>query len=159
VEANSWYLSREGFSVAAIDSSSIAMEHLRLRLKNENLEAFLGCGDFTQLEFKESYFDCIIDVSSLCYIPEDKIEDVMKQLHTVLKPGGRIFSMTPADDCARSVFNSINDVKLNARFQSAETAMKNFKEFKDINLKMCTYDLDRGDVFNVKLWVLDAVKK
>src|SRR5882672_8542801 len=72
--ANTWYLAREGFSVAAIDGSTLAMERLRLRLKEENLEAFLGCGDITKLDFKPDYFDCIIDISSLCYIQGDEIK-------------------------------------------------------------------------------------
>src|SRR5215475_6242950 len=72
--ASTWYLAREGFSVAAIDSSAVAMERLRKRLADEKLEAFMMCGDISRLEFKENYFDSIIDISSLCYVPKDKIE-------------------------------------------------------------------------------------
>jgi 2-polyprenyl-3-methyl-5-hydroxy-6-metoxy-1,4-benzoquinol methylase len=155
--SSSWFLAREGFSVAAIDSSPAAMERLRLRLKDENLEAFLGCGDITQLEFKPDYFDCVIDISSLCYLHKDKIEAMMKQLYAVLKPNGRIFSLTPTDNCSKTVFNYTADgLNIPARFQTADEAIKNFKSFKDVNLHEYNYDIDRG---HISLWVIDAIKK
>jgi len=154
--ASTWYLAREGFSVAAIDGSQVAMERLRLRLKNESLEAFLGCGDITSLEFKPDYFDCIVDVSSLCYIPKDKIENLMKQLHAVLKPGGRVFSITPADDCIKAPFDhTIDGVDLKARFQTADEASKNFKDFKDLSILSYSYFVDKD---RVNLWCISALK-
>jgi len=159
--ASAWYLSREGFSVAAIDGSAVAMERLRERLRSENLEAFLGCGDFTKLEFKPDYFDCIIDVSSLCYVQKDKIEDVMKQLHTVLKPGGRFFSITPTNECAKPPFDhTVNGVNLEARFQDHIEAAKNFKGFKDVNLNSYSYDVRKNNVCQrINLWVITAEKE
>src|SRR5258706_937311 len=155
--STTWYLAREGFSVAAIDGSQVAMERLRLRLKNESLEAFLGCGDITSLEFKPDYFDCVVDVSSLCYIPKDKIENLMKQLYAVLKPGGRFFSITPADDCIKAPFDhTIDGVNLKARFQTADEASKNFKDFKDFSITPYSYYVDKGEV---NLWVVHAIKK
>jgi len=154
--SSSIFLAKEGFSIAAIDGSQVAMERLRLKLRDENLEAFLGCGDITKLEFKPNYFDCIVDISSLCYIEKDKIGDVMMQLHLVLKPDGRIFSITPADDCVRSPFNHvINDINLKARFQTHEEALKNFKNFKDVNLWPYMYYVDAG---RVNLWVINGKK-
>ncbi len=155
--SSTWYLAREGFSVAAIDGSTVAMERLRIRLKDEVLEAFLGCGDITALEFKPDYFDCVVDVSSLCYIPKDKIENLMKQLHAVLKPGGRFFSITPAEDCIKSPFeHTIDGVNLRARFQTADEASKNFKNFKDLSITPYSYYVDKGEV---NLWVIQAIKK
>ncbi len=154
--SSTWYLAREGFSVAAIDGSTVAMEKLRVRLKDEALEAFLGCGDITSLEFKPDYFDCVVDVSSLCYIQKDKIEHLMKQLHAVLKPGGRFFSITPANDCIKAPFDhTIDGVNLKARFQIADEAVKNFKNFKDLSILPYNYYVDKG---RVNLWVLEAVK-
>lgn len=156
--ASTWYLAREGFSVAAIDSSVVAMERLRLRLEKEKLEAFMMCGDISRLEFKPDYFDAIIDISSLCYLPQDKIEGLMKRLHTVLKPGGRFFSITPCNDSAREPFNhTIDKVSLGARFLTYSEAYDNFKDFKEIKISTYIYQVDRVDGA-VKLWVITAEK-
>ena len=156
VGSSSWYLAREGFSVAAIDGSSVAMEKLRCRFEEEKLEAFFGCGDITKLEFKPDYFDCIIDVSSTCYISKDEIDAFMSNLYKVLKPGGRFFSITPADDCVKAPFDhTIDGVHLRARFQTHDQALRNFKNFKDLNISGYNYSVDKG---RVNLWVVDAVK-
>lgn len=156
--ASSWYLAREGFSVAAIDSSPVAMENMRKRFEKENLEAFMMCGDVVNLEFKPNYFDGIVDISSLCYIPQDKITGLMSRLYTVLKPGGRFFSISPTNDCAIEPFNhTINKVSLRARFMTYPEAYDNFKEFKEIKISTYTYQVDRVDG-RVKLWVIQAEK-
>jgi len=150
-------VSSKGRIFSAIDGSAVAMERLRERLKSENLEAFLGCGDFTKLEFKPDYFDCIIDVSSLCYVQKDKIEDVMKQLHTVLKPGGRFFSITPTNECAKPPFDhTIDGVSLKARFQTYDEAIKNFRSFNDLSISSYDYDVEKG---RIHLWVITAEKE
>jgi len=149
-----WYLAREGFSVAGIDGSKVAMERLRIRLEEDKLEAFLGCGDITQLDFKENYFDCIIDISSLCYIPDDKIKDMMSKLHKVLKPGGRFFSIAPTEDCSKDVFNE-NGI---ARFDHYEEIENKFKDFKDVSINSWCYELNRGQWHRIDLWVVEAEK-
>jgi SAM-dependent methyltransferase len=158
--ASTWYLSREGFSVAAIDKSRVAIERLKERLVKDNLEAFIGCGDISKLEFKPDYFDAVIDISSLCYIPYESIAEVMKSLHKVLKPGGKIFSLTPTDNCAEPPFNhTIDGVSLNARFQSYADARRNFNDFKEVVLNSCGYDVGRGESWQrINLWVIEATK-
>jgi len=158
VGASTWFLAREGFSVAAIDSSKIAISRLKDRLEKEGLEAFIGCGDIAQLEFKEDYFDAIIDISSICYVPQEKAEPLMKQLYKVLKDNGKFFSITPAVSCAKEPFNNpMDDAELNARFQSYDELCDIFKDFQDIKINSYTYTVDRQDG-RVKLWVVEATK-
>lgn len=160
VGASTWYLSREGFSVVAIDRSPVAMERLRVRLKSENLEAFMGCGDISKLDFKPDFFDAIIDISSLCYVPIDDLVGVMKSLHKVLKPGGKFFSMTPTDTCAEPPFNhTIEGVNLNARFQNYLDVRRNFNDFSEVIINTCGYDVGSGESWQrVNLWVIEATK-
>jgi 2-polyprenyl-3-methyl-5-hydroxy-6-metoxy-1,4-benzoquinol methylase len=160
VGASTWYLSREGFSVAAIDKSRVAIQKLRERLTNEGLEAFIGCGDISKLEFKSDYFDAIIDISSLCYIDYESIAGVMKNLHKVLKPGGKFFSITPTDTCAEAPFNhTIDGVNLNARFQGWNDARRNFNDFKKVVMNTCGYDVGNGESWQrINLWVIEATK-
>lgn len=160
VGASTWYLAREGFSVAAIDSSIVAIDTLKHRLEKENLEALLACGDITKLELKEDFFDAIIDVSSLCYVPEADIGNLMKGLYRVLKPGGRMFSICPTNECARNPFNkTIDDVDLEARFQTYDQARDNFRDFSGVNMSTCSYSVGVGENEQlINLWVIDAVK-
>lgn len=153
---NTWYLAKEGFSVAAIDSSPIAMERLRLRLEKENLEAFLGCGDITQLELKENYFDAIIDVSSLCYVPDDKIQPLLKGLKRVLKPGGKLFSIAPTYYSVREPFTHVVDgVETPARFLDVLEVQGLYGETFNIKWATCSYPVKAG---RVELWIVEGVK-
>jgi|SRR5882672_7985121 len=153
--ASSWFLAREGFSVAAIDGSLVAIEKIKDRLTKERLEAFLACGDITQLEFKSDFFDAIIDINSLCYIQKDKIEGVMQSLFKVLKPGGRIFSMSPADNCSKLIFNEIEE----ATFQNYLEIKQSFNNFSDVKINTLSYDLERGEDWqHIHLWIVEAVK-
>ena len=161
--SSTWYLAREGFSVVAIDWSAQAMELLRLRLKFENLEALLGQGDITkldQLPLRPDFFDCVVDVSSLCYVPQDKITSVMKSLHFSLKPGGRFFSIAPTAICPKDIFNNmIEGVEFNASFRTQLEMVDLFKDFEDIKVSSYTYDVARDDEpQHVRLWVTTAQK-
>lgn len=156
VGANTWYLANEGFSVAAIDGSNIAMERLRLKLEKMGLEAFLGCGDITKLDFKPDYFDAIIDVSSLCYVDEKEIKPLMEKLHTVLKPGGKVFSQWPTYWSVRDPFiHTIKGVNLRARFLEHNQVMLQFPKF-NIKQAMCSYPVTAG---RVELWVIEGTKE
>lgn len=153
---SAWYLAREGFSVAAIDGSAVAMERMRKRFEDESLEAFMGCGDIAQLEFRPEFFDCIIDISSLCYISEGKIDDVMRQLYRVLKVGGKFFSITPDKTCAKPPFNhTVDGVDLNARFMDLQEVKDQFKEFSITNISSYVYGSESN---RINLWETWAVK-
>jgi 2-polyprenyl-3-methyl-5-hydroxy-6-metoxy-1,4-benzoquinol methylase len=150
--SSTWYLAREGFSVAAIDGSLIATDRLRQRLQKENLEALIACGDLADLTLKSDYFDCIIDISALCYVPNDKIDAIMSELHKVLKPGGKFFSITPSIECDKAIFNNIIEgVDLQARFLSDGDIKNLFRNFTEFSVAPYMYD-------DVKLLEIHAVK-
>jgi ubiquinone/menaquinone biosynthesis C-methylase UbiE len=90
-----WYLCREGFSVTAFDGSEKAIKKLENRLAKESLAATLGVGDAAALPYPDNSFDCVIDL--LCLMCNDMANSdlILKEVHRVLKPGGRLFSYTP----------------------------------------------------------------
>lgn len=156
VGSSTWYLVREGFSVAAMDRSLVAIERLRQRIEKEKLEALLICSDVTKLTFKPEYFDCIVDVSCLCYVQEEHIKQVMNNIYKVLKPGGRLFSICPTSFSAKVPYNNtIEGVDLKCRFMDWFGVKEQYEKFK-VNLKKNTYQLDNQPP--VEIWVVDAYK-
>jgi len=154
--SNTWYLAREGFTVAAIDGSIVAIERLKERLDADRLDSMLVCADIASLDMKEDVFDCIVDVSSLCYVPDDEITKVMSQLHKVLKPGGKFFSIAPSNLCYQPPFNhTIDGVNLESRFLRRRDLGRQFDAFSEV--KVSTYEYGYEDS-RIHLWETHAVK-
>lgn len=96
--ANTWFLAREGFAVAGIDGSATAIEQNRARLRGENLDAELRVGDFTgRLPWEDDSFDAVLDNASLYANPASRIAAAVDEIHRVLKPGGRLISLSFTD--------------------------------------------------------------
>lgn len=95
--ACTWYLSREGFAVDAIDGSPTAICRLQERLTHEGLSVTAVVGDFTRLPYADASFDGVVDNVSLCCNPLTAMATVVAEVHRVLKPGGT-FSSTNFTD-------------------------------------------------------------
>jgi 2-polyprenyl-3-methyl-5-hydroxy-6-metoxy-1,4-benzoquinol methylase len=156
--ASTWYLAREGFSVWAVDLSATAIARLSQRLATERVYAHLAVGDIGSLTAHgNADFDCVVDVSSLCYVPADEIADVMARLHSALKPGGRMFSITPSKRCARGPFEAFaDDVALTARFMTDDEVGACFARFSRISITGYDYTVADGSL--VRLWAVEAEK-
>jgi SAM-dependent methyltransferase len=94
---NLWFLAREGFRVAGIDGSEIAIETARERLGSEGLEfshkaADLRVGDFARLPWDDCSFDVVVDIQAISHNTEPVIRSVMAEIKRVLKPGGWFFA-------------------------------------------------------------------
>src|SRR5277367_945831 len=64
--ANTWFLAREGFTVAGMDGSPTAIAQNRQRLAAEGLSADLRVGDITAaLPLQEGTFDLVLDHAAL----------------------------------------------------------------------------------------------
>ncbi len=96
--ANIWYMSREGFDVYGIDGSTTAIAKAENRLHSEGLKAHLRVGDLISLSnfYPPAYFDAVLDVACLQHNSIQGIKTIVEQVKTVLKPGGRIFSIAVA---------------------------------------------------------------
>src|SRR5689334_7521108 len=62
---NLWFLAREGFTVAGIDGSRVALEEAQRYLSREGLSAQLDRGDVTALPYIDQSFDAVIDLECL----------------------------------------------------------------------------------------------
>ena len=78
------YLSKKGFNVIGIDISEkcieLAMEH--------NSDVHFEVGDFSELKYRNNYFDGIISYYSLIDTPKIFVKNVLYEFKRVLKPGG-----------------------------------------------------------------------
>jgi len=93
---NIWFLAREGFMVAGIDGSSIAISQAEERLLSENLlhkkpMVDLKVGNFASLPWNDGYFDSIIDIEALYSNNITDIKKTLAEVFRTLKLGGKFF--------------------------------------------------------------------
>jgi SAM-dependent methyltransferase len=95
--ANLWFLAREGFRIAGIDGSAVAITSARERLRVEGmteqlLQADLEVGNFALLPWNDSSFDAVIDIQAISHNTAPVIQSVIAEIRRVLKPGGWFFA-------------------------------------------------------------------
>jgi SAM-dependent methyltransferase len=95
--ANLWFLAREGFRIAGIDGSAVAINSTRERLLAEGmnealLHADLKVGNFALLPWSDSSFDAVIDIQAISHNTTPVIQSVIAEIRRVLKPGGWFFA-------------------------------------------------------------------
>ena len=91
---NLWYLAREGYRVAGIDGSPLAVAQACDRLRGDRLDddVDLRQGDFAVLPWDEASFDAVIDNESIYANPMSAIRTTLAEVHRVLKLGGWLFA-------------------------------------------------------------------
>ena len=95
--ASTWFMAREGFSVSAIDGSASGIAQLQKRLAAEGLAAEARVGDLSRLPWPDSTFDGAIDNTAIYANPFAAARAAVREVHRVLKPGGRFCSATFSD--------------------------------------------------------------
>jgi SAM-dependent methyltransferase len=95
----SWYIAREGFRFAGIDGSTTAIEKSRARFASEGLVGVFEVGDLRSLPWPAASFDCVVDVAALQHNDEAAAAVIAGEVHRVLKPSGRHFSLTAKAGC------------------------------------------------------------
>lgn len=95
--ANIWFLHREGYRVAGIDGSPVAIAKAALRVQGENVglndvEPDLKTGNFSILPWPDNSFDVVIDIFAIYANTSEVINQTLAEVHRVLKPGGRFYS-------------------------------------------------------------------
>lgn len=58
-----------------------------------------------QLPFQDNRFDCAVDVVCIAHNSFQDAELIVAEVARVLKPGGKLFSVMPADTCWRGPFD------------------------------------------------------
>ncbi|MGE4554434.1 MAG: class I SAM-dependent methyltransferase [Desulfovibrionaceae bacterium] len=99
--ANLWYLCREGFRAVGVDGSETAIRQARERLDREvpGWRGDILRADIIRLPLADAAFDAVVDSEALsCNTFEDS-QRIYGEMLRVLRPGGRLFSRTFAQDC------------------------------------------------------------
>lgn len=98
--ANTWFLAREGFAVAAMDGSPTAIAQNRELLRQEGLDAELHVGDITAvLPWPDATFDFVLDNVAIYANPMPAIRRGLAEVARVLKPGGTFLHLSFTDRC------------------------------------------------------------
>ena len=96
--AHTWYLAREAFDVYAFDGSISAINKLKKRLDYDGLHADIRVLDGIDLDYKDGFFDSVIDnVSIYCSIVEN-IKRMYAEVYRVLKYDGMLFTVAFLSD-------------------------------------------------------------
>lgn len=130
---NTRFLEDHGFTVTAIDSSAIALAHIR--------------ADVRDVDIPEESFDCVLDHNTLCHIENPP----MGKIRQWLKPGGMFFSVLPANDTWRGHLEGKGFV----RCASYDDVLSLYGCFSDIRVRKSSYpDGDR----DITSWIVEARK-
>lgn len=153
----SWYVAREGFALSGIDGSTTAIEKARARFAQDGLSADLVHGSFDRLPWADEVFDCVIDVASLQCNAEAGTAAVLAEVHRVLKPLGRHFSLTSragswgdgtgvridattSRDVTEGPFAGMGAI----RFATRESLVELYRQFRELEINYSIRSLDDG---------------
>jgi ubiquinone/menaquinone biosynthesis C-methylase UbiE len=93
---NLWMISQEGFSTYGIDISEEAIKLSKKLFKKKKLKGNFKVGDFTNTNYKNNFFDCVVDVFSSCSLNKDQGEKYIKEVKRILNKKGKFFSYFPS---------------------------------------------------------------
>lgn len=146
-----WYLAREGFRVYGIDGSKTAIKSAKKRLAQEGLKAELMVGDMARLPYGDDYFDAVIDSAAIQHNRLRDIGVIIHEIHRVLKPEGRVFSMLVAKDkTLKASFGQVH-------FFNKLEIYKLFADFPELIINY--YQHTRGVNHHIhKSWLVEAKK-
>ena len=139
---NLYFLKQEGFCCHGIDLSKTAIKHLKRDFGNN-----VHCGDAQNLPYKNNFLDFVIDRASIMHNRREDITLIFSEIHRVLKPGGKLFSIM------RKIGN---DDFLVTKFSEPELK-KELSIFNIFEINYSSFTKNHGrDIFSV--YVIEAQK-
>ncbi len=93
---NLWMLAFEGFKTYGLDISLTSIQLAKKNLKSKKLKANLQVSDMINLNYRNDYFDVIIDVFSSCHLNQNEGDLFLQKVSSKLKKGGIFFSYFPS---------------------------------------------------------------
>ena len=85
---NLYFLKDEGLDCYGLDFSAAAVEHLKPDFADKVCQ-----GAAVDLRWDQCFFDFVIDRASIQHNSRPDISQILAEVHRVLKPGGRFFSV------------------------------------------------------------------
>lgn len=153
----SWFVAREGFRAAGIDASATAIEKSRSRFAAEGLTGEFVQGDVSALPWPDGTFDAVLDVVCLACNTEAETRAILREVHRVLVPGGRHFSLTPKAGCwGDGTGTRLDPTTVDAvaegpfaglgktRFATAASLEALYADFHDLELEYTVRSAERG---------------
>ena len=147
-------LLEDGFDVYGIDYSNSAISKTLEILKKDGLtpneENFI-CQDFSTLPFQDNFFDAVIDRQSLDQNPSSMLQNLVNEIHRVIKPRGIYYGINFSNNhpeikfglhCGNNDYSDFNTGLFKGigsrHFFSADELKKLFKMFILEELKEVT---------------------
>ncbi len=152
--ASAWFLAREGFRVTAVDFSPSAIAKCKKRLESEGLGLVTAVCDMDDLPFDIGSFDLVVDVISSAHNSKFKIYKIFGEVARVLKPTGKLFSITPTNKCSRRPFVNYGTISFMEQFELHHLYQQ---DFTNLQLLTTSYEINPG--CKVENWVVTADRK
>lgn len=146
-----WYLAREGFDAYGIDASPSAISKTRKRLRKEGLKSDLRVGDFVSLPYGNESIDTVIDAASIQHNSTDAIVKIIKEIHRVLKKGGKFFGMLIAES------DGLSCDTFKTHFFQKKEIHDLFNKFIEIKIDHLAYTEENEKKF-IKFWLVTSQK-
>jgi SAM-dependent methyltransferase len=166
----SWYLAREGYSFSGIDGSATAIELAHKRFAADGLQGEFKTGAAHALPWDAAAFDCVVDVACLQHNSEVAAAAIVAEIHRVLKPGGRHFSLATRAGCwgdgtgvrvDPTSFRDVSEGPFSAmgvvRFATRESLGRLYSAFRDLELEHSTRSM-HGMQREIANWIVTCRK-
>lgn len=168
------FLAQEGFDYYGVDGAAESIAIAEKRLSEAGFSVGnLVCSSFEKLPYEGDFFDCIIDRGSLTCNKLEDIPPLTEEVHRILKPRGKLFSMILHEACtvkdtARGLGN--NDfTDFSGRLEGADVlhftnateAQQLFAQFvvEDIELSLRKSEYAPANNDSVTAWAIITCRK
>jgi SAM-dependent methyltransferase len=155
--ANTWFMAREGFEVTGIDGSATALIRASDRIARDGLNANFVHGIVPDVfkGIKDRAFDLVVDSYCLYLLSGEDLAHTLKEIHRMLRPGGRFISLFFAPDTSTAVL-----AEGGGAVRSEEEILALFKDFGSVTTgwesrKECV----GNSSLVVNTWVVSAIKE
>lgn len=168
--ANTWFMAREGFSVAALDGSPAAISQLVERCTAEGLEIDARVGDLGSLPWPDAMFDGVVDNAALYCNRAEACTRIVGEVARVLKPGGAFLSANFTDRTwgfgtgelvERNGFVDVTDGPLAhkgfALFFDRAFVRDLYQAFAECDVDRLAWTLD-AESHEIEMWIVQARK-
>lgn len=132
--SNLWMVAHEGFKAYGIDISQESISLGRKMLEKWRVKGELQVASMTDLPYKNSQFDVVIDVFSANCLNIKDFQICLKEVARVLKKNGNFFSYTPSigSNAFKNYLpaNKIDKYTLNGVYRKTSPYYGNFYPFR-----------------------------